>query len=71
MSEDRDFDWGMCKIPRKDKNGNDISNDRIGKGGRHRSDGTYSGPVYDIEKVDDDPSISITKTVYRDRIATG
>lgn len=67
MPDERDFDYGICKIPRKDKDGNDISNDRIGRGGRHRSDGTYSGPVYDVEVVDGDPSVPRTKTVYRDR----
>ena len=67
MTDGRDFDYGICKIPRKDKDGNDISNDRIGRGGRHRSDGTYSGPVYDVEVVDGDPSVPRTKTVYRDR----
>lgn len=45
MPDERDFDYGICKIPRKEKDGNDISNDRIGRGGRHRSNGTYSGPV--------------------------
>ena len=67
MPDERDFDYGICKIPRKDKDGNDISNDRIGRGGRHRSNGTYSGPVYDVEVVDGDPSVPRTKTVYRDR----
>ena len=67
MPDERDFDYGICKIPRKDKDGNDISNDKIGRGGRHRSDGTYSGPVYDVEVVDGDPSVPRTKTVYRDR----
>ena len=55
MNEGRDFDYGICKIPRKDKAGNDISSDRIGKGGRHRSDGTYSGPVYDIKTLNGYP----------------
>ena len=56
MADNKDFDYGICKIPRVDKNGNDITNDRIGKGGRHRDDGTYSGPVYDVEMVKHDPS---------------
>ena len=67
MPDERDFDYGICKIPRKDKDGNDISNDRIGRGGRHRSNGTYSGPVFDLKVVDSDPSIPRTETVYRDR----
>lgn len=32
MSEDRDFDYVVGKLPRKDKDGNDTTNDRIGKG---------------------------------------
>lgn len=67
MPDGRDFDYGICKIPRRDKDGNDISGDRIGKGGRHRSDGTYSGPVYDVELVGYDPSVPQTRTVYHDR----
>ena len=67
MPDERDFDYGICKIPRKDKDGNDISNDRIGREGRHRSNGTYSGLVYDVEVVDGDLSVPRTKTVYRDR----
>lgn len=55
MSENRDFDYAVCKVPRKDKNGNDVTGDKIGKGGRHRSDGTYSAPVTDIQIVDEDP----------------
>ena len=65
MSEDKNFDFGICKIPRTDKDGNDITSDRIGKGGRHRNDGTYSGPVYDITPVDHDPSQPLVE--YRDR----
>lgn len=67
MSDGRDFDYGICKVPRRDKDGNDISGDRIGKGGRHRSDGTYSGPVYDVELVGYDPSVPQTRTIYQDR----
>lgn len=42
MSEEREFDYVVGKLPRKDKNGNDTTSDHIGKGGRHRDDGTYS-----------------------------
>ena len=51
MSEDKDYDVVMAKLPRYDKAGNDVSCDKIGKGGRHRSDGTYSATVYDIKIV--------------------
>lgn len=56
MSEDRDFDYVVGKLPRKDKDGNDTTSDRIGKGGRHRDDGTYSAVAYDLEVVDEDPT---------------
>lgn len=44
------------KLSRKDKDGNDTTGDRIGKGGHHRDDGTYSAVVYDLEVVDEDPT---------------
>lgn len=56
MSEDRDFDYVVGKLPRKDKDGNDTTGDRIGKGGRHRDDDTYSAVAYDLEVVDEDPT---------------
>ena len=56
MSEDRDFDYVVGKLPRKDKDGNDTTGDRIGKGGRHRDDGTYSAVAYDLQVVDEDPT---------------
>ena len=65
MSEKKDFDYGICKIQRVDKDGKDITGDKIGKGGRHRDDGTYSGPVFDVEQVDYDPSQQ--RVEYRDR----
>ena len=65
MTDNRDYDYATCKVPRTDKAGKDITGDRIGKGGRHRQDGTYSGPVYDVTIVDSDPSRPVIK--YRDR----
>jgi hypothetical protein len=56
LSEDRDFDYVVGKLPRKGKAGNDTTGDRIGKGGRHRDDGTYSAVAYDLEVVDEDPT---------------
>lgn len=58
MPDGRDFDYVVGKLPRKE--GNDTTGDRIGKGGRHRDDGTYSAVVYDLEIVDEKP----TKVVY-------
>lgn len=42
MPEEKDFDYVVGKLPRRDKDGNDTTGDRIGKGGHHRDDGTYS-----------------------------
>lgn len=56
MSEEREFDYVVGKLPRKDKNGNDTTNDHIGKGGRHRDNGTYSAVAYDLKIVDEDPT---------------
>lgn len=56
MSEDRDFDYVVGKLPRKDKDGKDTTGDKIGKGGRHRDDGTFSSMAYDLEVVDKDPT---------------
>lgn len=57
---DKDYDLALCKIPRKDKDGNDITTDNIGKGGRHRKDGTYSGAAYDIEVIEELPVQNIS-----------
>lgn len=48
-----DFDYYKVKVPRKDKNGNDITSDKVSKGGRRRGDGTFSGLAYDFEKFED------------------
>ena len=56
MSEERDFDYVVGQLPRKDKDGNDPTGDRIGKGGRHRGAGTYSAVAYELEVVDEDPT---------------
>ncbi len=54
MPEDRDYDYVFGKLPRKDKDGKDTTGDKIGKGGRHRDDGTFSSMAYDLEVVDRD-----------------
>ncbi|MDE6748604.1 MAG: hypothetical protein K2K21_06020 [Lachnospiraceae bacterium] len=51
-NEDRDYDEIRGKLKRHDKNGNDITGDNLGGGGRHRSDGSISALVYDIETID-------------------
>ena len=52
MPESRDYDIVRGKLPRTDKYGQDATGDRLGKGGRHRKDGTYSAVVYDLEIVE-------------------
>ncbi|WP_418702919.1 hypothetical protein [Anaerotignum faecicola] len=59
MSEDKDFDYVVGKLPRKDKDGNDTTSNRISKDGWHRDDGTYSAVAYDLEVVDEDPTKSV------------
>lgn len=51
-SEDRDYDEYKVKVKRYDKDGNDISGDKLGGGGRHRDDGTISAMAYDFEPLD-------------------
>lgn len=52
MPENRDYDIVRGKLPRTDKLGHDVTGDHLGKGGRHRKDGTYSAVVYDLEIID-------------------
>lgn len=64
MQEDRDYDIVVGKLPRKDKDGKDTTGDKIGRGGCHREDGTYSSVVYDIELVDDLPERNEPEPYY-------
>ena len=64
MAEDCDYDYVVGKLPKKDKDSKDTTSDRIGKGGRHRDDGTYSSVVYDIEVVDKSPVQDETAPYY-------
>ena len=48
----KDYDEYKVKVPKKDKNGKDITKDKLGGGGRHREDGTFSGVAYDFEPLD-------------------
>ena len=56
MSESQDYDYVIGKLPRKDKDGRDTTKDKMGKGGRHREDGTFSSMPYDLEVLDSDPT---------------
>lgn len=56
MSDNQDYDYVIGKLPRKDKDGRDTTKDKMGKGGRHREDGTFSAMPYDLEVLDSDPT---------------
>lgn len=66
-NEDRDYDEYKVKVKRYDKDGNDISGDKLGGGGRHRDDGTISAMAYDFEPLDstdDFPCMSRAELEY-------
>ncbi len=51
--DDRDYDVVKVKVKKRDKDGNDITGDEVGTGGRRREDGTLSAMYYDPEPLDD------------------
>lgn len=53
-ADNKDYDTYVVKVDRHDKQGKDVSGDRLGKGGRHRKDGTYSSVAYDFKDYDED-----------------
>lgn len=69
-NEDRDYDEIRGKIKRHDKNGNDITGDKLGGGGRHRPDGSISALVYDIEPIDsEDDNSELTRCELESQLA--
>lgn len=52
--EHEDYFEAYCKIPKKDKDGNDIDG-VIGTGGLRRKDGTLAALAYDIHPADNNP----------------
>ncbi len=56
LKEVDDFDYVVVKgkVRKRDKNGNDISADKLGTGGRRREDGTLSAQVYDLVEFTED-----------------
>ena len=54
--EDVDLDYVVVKgkVRKRDKDGNDISADKLGPGGRRREDGTLSAQVYDLVELTED-----------------
>lgn len=74
--DDRDYEEYKVKVPKHDKEGNDITSDKLGKGGRHRDDGTFSGMAYDFqplegsndEKTREDLENEIEMLTYEERM---
>lgn len=50
--DDQDYEEYKVKVPKHDKEGNDITGNKLGKGGRHRDDGTFSGMAYDFQPLE-------------------
>lgn len=61
MQKEKDYDVAIAKIPRTDRNGNDITEDKLGGGGRHRADGTISGMAYDFKIIDEERFFEIDR----------
>ena len=40
--DNKDYEEYKVKVPKYDKEGNEITGDKLGKGGRHRGNGTFS-----------------------------
>lgn len=49
----RDYDVFKVKVKKRDKDGNDITSNKAGSGGRRREDGTLSSMYYDPELFDE------------------
>ena len=70
-----EYDEYKVKVPRRDKDGNDISGDKLGGGGRHREDGTISAMAYDFQPLDDssfdreEAEIRLQQYEYETRLA--
>lgn len=52
--DDLDYVVVKGKVRKRDKDGNDISADKLGTGGRRREDGTLSAQVYDLVEFTED-----------------
>lgn len=69
-NEDRDYDEYKVKVKRYDKDGNDISGDKLGGGGRRRDDGTISTMAYDFEPIDsEDDNSELTRCELESQLA--
>ncbi|MFF4461204.1 hypothetical protein ACFY13_16820 [Streptomyces mirabilis] len=67
MEDERDFDRVIGKIPKRDKDGHDITGDTLSTGGKRRGDGTLSGMAYDLKILDDDDDTATENDSVRHR----
>lgn len=54
--EGRDYDRVIAKMPRYDKEGRDVTGDKMGPGGRRKDDGRQSVQAYDFEEYNEEES---------------
>lgn len=54
--EGRDYDRVIAKMPRYDKEGRDVTGDKMGPGGRRKGDGRQSVQAYDFEEYCEEES---------------
>lgn len=54
--EGRDYDRVIAKMPRFDKEGRDVTGDKMGPGGRRKDDGRQSVQAYDFEEYNEEES---------------
>ena len=54
--DNKDYEEYKVKVPKYDKEGNDITGDKLGKGGRHRENGTFSAMAYDFQPLEESES---------------
>lgn len=54
--EGRDYDRVISKMPRYDKEGRDVTGDKMGPGGRRKDDGRQSVQAYDFEEYNEEES---------------
>lgn len=54
LVEGRDYDRVIAKMPRYDKEGHDVTGDKMGPGGRRKDDGRQSVQAYDFEEYNEE-----------------
>ena len=54
--EGRDYDRVIAKMPRYDKEGRDVTGDKMGPGGRRKDNGRQSVQAYDFEEYNEEES---------------